>query len=157
EIAVKDKDTIILGGFVRSEKDKSKSGVPLLQDIPIIGALFSTRTSNKNRDELIVLMRPTVLRTPDIAAAQAIKEEQRLPGIAHAEADDDAEAQKLIDAERKAEQNTAKSKKHPAGVFTTERGQIIDTNGVGPIPQGTNSVPQNINGGAQPNPAAGLY
>jgi general secretion pathway protein D len=157
EIAVKDKDTIILGGFVRSEKDKSKTGIPLLQDIPILGALFSSRTSNKNRDELIVLMRPTVLRTPDIAAAQAIKEEQRLPGIAHAEADDDAEAQKMIDAERKAEQDAAKSKKHSAGVFTTERGQIIDTNGVGQFPQGTNSVPQNINGGAQPNPAAGLY
>src|SRR5208282_2692294 len=40
EIAVKNGDTVILGGFIRSEKDKSRSGVPLLQDIPLLGALF---------------------------------------------------------------------------------------------------------------------
>jgi general secretion pathway protein D len=142
EIAVKDKDTIILGGFIRSEKDTSKNGVPILQDIPLIGALFSQRTSNKNRDELIVLMRPTVLRTPEIAAEQAIKEEQRLPGIAHAEADDEAEAQKLIDAERKAELEKAKNGQHNTGVFTHELNNPEETS--------TNTVPQS-------NPATGLY
>ncbi len=60
EVAVKDRDTIILGGFIRTEKDKNKNGVPLLQDIPILGNLFSSRTSNHQRSELLVLMRPTV-------------------------------------------------------------------------------------------------
>jgi general secretion pathway protein D len=119
EIAVKDKDTIILGGFVRSDKSKARSGVPLLMDIPFIGNLFTSRSDTKNRDELIVLMRPTVLRSPDIAAAQAITEEKRLPGIAHAEADDAADAQKLIDAEQQAELKAQKSKKRTVGVFTT--------------------------------------
>jgi general secretion pathway protein D len=120
EIAVKDKDTIILGGFVRSDKSKSRSGVPLLMDIPLIGNLFTSRSDNKDRDELIVLMRPTVLRSPDIAAAQAVTEEERLPGIAHAEADDQADAQKLIEAERQAELKAAKSKKHSEGIFTED-------------------------------------
>lgn len=88
EVAVKDRDTIILGGFIRTEKDKSKNGVPLLQDIPILGSLFSSRTSNHTRDELLVLMRPTVLRTPEIASAQTKKEESRLPGISEAEAEE---------------------------------------------------------------------
>jgi len=91
EVAVKDRDTIILGGFIRTEKDKNKSGVPLLQDVPILGSLFSSRTSNKTRDELLVLMRPTVMRTPELAAAQTTAEEQRLPGISGAIADDKAE------------------------------------------------------------------
>jgi general secretion pathway protein D len=101
EVAVKDRDTIILGGFIRSEKDKNKSGIPLLEDIPLLGSLFSSRSSNKSRDELLILMRPTVLRTPEIAAAQTIKEEQQLPGIAHAEAEDEADERRELRAEEK--------------------------------------------------------
>ena len=103
EVAVKDRDTIILGGFIRTEKDKNKSGVPLLQDVPILGSLFSSRTSNKTRDELLVLMRPTVMRTPELAAAQTTAEEQRLPGISGAIADDKAEERKAVRAEQKQE------------------------------------------------------
>jgi general secretion pathway protein D len=39
EVAVKDRDSIILGGAIRSEKDHTSSGVPILQDIPLLGAL----------------------------------------------------------------------------------------------------------------------
>jgi general secretion pathway protein D len=117
EIAVKDRDTIILGGFVRSEKDKSSSGVPLLMDIPILGALFSSKTSNKTRDELIVLMRPTVLRTPEIAAVQAVKEERRLPGVSAADMDDAASERQAAEIERKAELKRAKLDGHADGPF----------------------------------------
>jgi len=148
EIAVKDKDTIMLGGFVRSEKDHDKSGVPFLQDIPLLGFLFTQHNDKKDRTETIVLIRPTVLRTPELAAAQALTEERRLPGIAHAEADDNADAQKQIEAERNAELKKSKSTKRNAGVFTPESPDEMT---------GTNAVPTDMNGGAQPNPAAGLY
>ncbi len=88
EIAVRDRDTIILGGFIRSQNQKTKSGVPLLQDIPILGSLFSSRTSSKAREELMVLMRPTVLRTPEVAAAQVAEEVHKLPGIHRAAVED---------------------------------------------------------------------
>ncbi len=103
EVAVKDRDTIILGGFIRSEHDKNRSGVPVLQDIPILGNLFSSRTSNKTRSELLVLMRPTVLKTPELAAAQTATEEQRLPGISKAAAEEDIEQRKAEQAEQKRE------------------------------------------------------
>lgn len=103
EVAVNDKDTIILGGFIRTEKDKSKNGVPLLQDIPILGSLFSSRTSNHQRSELLVLMRPTILKTPVNAAAQTTTEEQRLPGISAALANDEAEQRKALRAEQRRE------------------------------------------------------
>ena len=109
EIAVKDKDTIILGGFIRSEKDKTKSGIPLLMDIPLLGNLFTSRTDKKDRRETIVMIRPTVLRTPELAAAQAVKEQQRLPGIAHAVAEDEADQRKQIEAQRKAELKRAEA------------------------------------------------
>jgi general secretion pathway protein D len=101
EVAVKDRDTIILGGFIRSEHDKNKSGIPWLEEIPVLGRLFSNSSDSKTRDELIVLMRPTVLRTPELAAEQAVKEEKRLPGIAHAEAEDEVDQRKELQAEEK--------------------------------------------------------
>ena len=119
EIAVRNGDTIMLGGFIRSDKSKSKSGIPFLQDIPLLGYLFTTRSDNKNRQELIVLMRPTVLNTPEIAAAQTVKEEQRLPGVSAAAAEDAAYENKLIAAERKAELRRAKGQGQNGGFYNT--------------------------------------
>jgi general secretion pathway protein D len=75
----------------------------VLQDIPILGNLFSSRTSNKTRSELLVLMRPTVLKTPELAAAQTVTEEQRLPGISRAAAEEDIEQRKAEQAEQRRE------------------------------------------------------
>jgi general secretion pathway protein D len=115
EIAVRDKDTVMLGGFVRSDKNKTRSGVPLLQDIPLLGFLFSQHNDSKDREETIVMIRPTVLKTPELAAAQTIKEQQRLPGVVHAEADDDADAQKQIEADRRADLKARKNRS-PGGL-----------------------------------------
>jgi general secretion pathway protein D len=103
-VAVKDRDSIILGGAIYSSKDFNKSGVPLLQDIPLLGALFSSRSSNKTRNELLVLMRPTVLKDPEAASVQAKVEESRLPGIHRLESDDNTAEAKQVAAENKLQQ-----------------------------------------------------
>ena len=54
-ITVRDKDTVMLGGFIKSDKSTSKSGVPFLSDIPLLGNLFTQRNDSKDRTELIVL------------------------------------------------------------------------------------------------------
>lgn len=107
EIAVKDKDTIMLGGFIRSDKSNNKSGVPYLQDIPLIGAFFSQSSSTKDRQETIVLIRPTVLRTPELAAAQAVTEQKRLPGISAAAVEDVNDERKEVESEANAEAKAA--------------------------------------------------
>ncbi len=137
EIAVRDQDTIILGGFVRDDKSKAKSGVPLLSDIPLLGNLFTSRSDTKDREELLVLMRPTVLKTPEAASHQTIKEEQRLPGISSAQAEQAEYERTLIDAQRKLEKARAK-KGHTDGYYNvTIPTDAVGTNGV-PV---TNSVP----------------
>jgi general secretion pathway protein D len=100
-VAVKDRDSIILGGAIYSSKSFNKDGVPLLKDIPLLGALFRSTDSKKSRQELLVLLRPTVLKTPEIAALQAKKEEARLPGIAHLEASDAKEELRQVQAEER--------------------------------------------------------
>lgn len=80
-ISVRDGETVILGGYIRASKSKTSSGVPLLKDIPLLGAAFRSKSSDVKRSELIVLIRPTVLRTPDDAAREAETTRNRLPGI----------------------------------------------------------------------------
>ncbi len=127
EIAVRDRDTVMLGGFIKSNKSTSRSGVPFLMDIPILGNLFTSRSDKKGREELIVLMRPTVLQTPELAAKNTIKEEQRLPGVSAAAAEDSSEERKLIDAQRKREQKKFKSTKQYDGFFNPAP-DAVDTN-----------------------------
>jgi general secretion pathway protein D len=103
EVAVRDRDTVMLGGFIRSNKSTSRTGVPLLMDIPLLGNLFTKRDDSKSRTELVVLMRPTVLKTPELAAAQAITEEQQLPGVSKVMKDDEAAERKTAEAEQKRE------------------------------------------------------
>jgi general secretion pathway protein D len=155
-VAVKDRDSIILGGAIRSEKDHSSSGVPILQDIPLLGVLFSAKSSNKTRDELLVLMRPTVLRTPELAAIQAKTEEGRLPGIAHAEAQDNKEEAKQVQAEEKVEQMEA-DRDARAAAKANKNHPVIDTNQPPSQPVDMNETPPDTNDGSQTNPAAGLY
>jgi len=99
EIAVRDGESVILGGIVRNSDNLDKSGVPILKDIPLLGYLFRTTTSNKKRQESIVLMRPTVLRTPELAALQVNIERQHMPAISEAESSIRRENQRAEAAE----------------------------------------------------------
>jgi len=121
-ITVRDRDTVMLGGFIEADKSTSSSGVPFLSDIPLLGNLFKQRNDQKTRKELIVLMRPTVLGTPELAAKNTLKEEQRLPGISTSYAEDVEEQDKLVEAERKAELNHPKTMR--AGFYNA----VVPTN-----------------------------
>jgi type II secretory pathway component GspD/PulD (secretin) len=63
-IAVKDRETIVLGGLVRNYKKKEKSMVPLLGEIPLLGRLFRYDTENDTRSEVVVFITPYVMDTP---------------------------------------------------------------------------------------------
>ena len=86
-ISVKDGDTILLGGFIRSAKTDTESGVPFLKDVPLLGNLFKNNSKTSKRSELLVLIRPTILDTPEEAALMGQKERLRLPGVREAEAE----------------------------------------------------------------------
>lgn len=104
-IAVRDRDTIILGGFIKSDKQGSKSGVPVLKDVPLLGALFRSSSDRKRQTEMMVLMRPTVLPTPEAASLAAKADKNITPEIRRAEQDYESE---LLRRNRKADQSEAK-------------------------------------------------
>jgi len=62
-VAVQSGETIVLGGLIQERKTDAVTGVPVLSKIPVLGALFSERTDDANRTELIVLITPRVIST----------------------------------------------------------------------------------------------
>jgi general secretion pathway protein D len=108
-VSVHDRDTIILGGFISTTKSKSSSGVPFLKDIPGLGMLFRSTSENINRVELVVLIRPTVLPTPEAAALTAAGEQDRLPSIQRARREEEEFNQRQMErARRDAEKDIRK-------------------------------------------------
>jgi general secretion pathway protein D len=81
KVAVRDHDTIMLGGLIETDKNSNNSGVPFLKDIPLLGYLFRSTEHDETRSELIVLLRPTVLPTPEVAALAARAEKAKMPGV----------------------------------------------------------------------------
>jgi general secretion pathway protein D len=110
KVSVRDHDTIILGGLIETDKNSNKSGVPFLMDLPLFGYLFRSSHRDEKRTELIVLIRPTVLPTPEIAALTATAEKNKMPGVRATERDLRAEeAQRL----KKANQEDQRSQPQP--------------------------------------------
>jgi general secretion pathway protein D len=146
-MTVRDRDTVMLGGFIKTDKSHTSSGVPFLDAIPLLGNLFSSRSDSHDREELVVLMRPTVLPTPEIAARHTIREERRMPMVSAAAAEDSVDERKLIENERKKELKDAANGGSADGFFnppTTE-----DTNEI-VLPQDQPMIPPAVNEPAAP-------
>jgi general secretion pathway protein D len=85
KVAVRDRDTIMLGGLIETDKSKSHSGVPFLMDVPLLGFFFRSTSTSDTRKELIVLIRPSVLPTPEVAALTARSEKEKMAGVRETE------------------------------------------------------------------------
>ncbi len=67
-VVVDDGAILVLGGLIEDRYEDSKSKVPLLGDLPYVGGLFRSESRTKKRTNLMVFLRPVVLR--DAASAQ---------------------------------------------------------------------------------------
>jgi general secretion pathway protein D len=61
-VLVDDGGILVLGGLIEEIVDDTQSKVPLLGDIPILGWLFTSRASTKRKQNLMVFLKPTILR-----------------------------------------------------------------------------------------------
>jgi general secretion pathway protein D len=64
-IAVRDGQTIALGGLIRDSKDHEDAGIPFLNQIPILGNLFNAKNNTDDRTELLILLTPRVIRNSE--------------------------------------------------------------------------------------------
>lgn len=61
QLLVADGETAVIGGLTVTTVEKSKSGIPLLSALPLIGSLFSFTSNRENRKDLIILVTPRVI------------------------------------------------------------------------------------------------
>ena len=61
QVTVRDGDTIAIGGFIQDTKTLVESGIPFLQRIPGLGALFGSKSYSDARTELIIFLTPRVI------------------------------------------------------------------------------------------------
>ena len=66
-------ETIVLGGLITDNLIISESKVPLLGDIPWIGALFRSEKATMAKQNLVVFLRPTILRNKEATRAVSIE------------------------------------------------------------------------------------
>jgi len=64
-LTVKDGETVAIAGLIRESKSLTRSGFPLISDIPIIGSLFGQTSRNNRRSELIIMITPHVIKDAD--------------------------------------------------------------------------------------------
>lgn len=74
-VAVQSDESVALGGLIRDSRSETRSGVPILQDIPVLGSLFRGTTDDFRRTELLVLITPRVVRSA--AEARHVTDELR--------------------------------------------------------------------------------
>ncbi len=74
-IAVTSGQTVLLAGLISENESKQRQGIPLLDSIPGVGDAFSHQTFGRTRTELILFIRPTVIKDP--IDASVIAEEMR--------------------------------------------------------------------------------
>jgi general secretion pathway protein D len=82
-VLIEDGGIVVLGGLTSADYSRQETRVPFLGAIPIIGQLFKTRAGSADRTDLMVFIRPKILRTDEQSAIETntkynyIREEQR--------------------------------------------------------------------------------
>jgi general secretion pathway protein D len=69
--------TVVLGGLIQDKVTKDFSGIPYLMDVPYLGNFFRTTTNNRERDELLVFIQPSVVNDDVQTLRASLKEERR--------------------------------------------------------------------------------
>ena len=64
QVVVQDQQTIVIGGLVRDYVSNEETKVPVLGDIPLIGALFKQTTKRNQKRNLLLILTPYVIRDP---------------------------------------------------------------------------------------------
>jgi type II secretory pathway component GspD/PulD (secretin) len=82
-IMVKDGRTIIIGGLFKEDLTNTDSQVPMVGDLPIVGALFKKTKDANIRTELIILITPHIINEPEQLASESEKKQQDIDRIVH--------------------------------------------------------------------------
>ncbi len=72
-VVVRNRESVLIGGIIDERVERSRSGIPFLMDVPVLGRLFRVEQDKRERTELVILITPYVIR--DRNEAQAVTQE----------------------------------------------------------------------------------
>jgi len=78
---VRNGHTIVIGGLIGETTQQIESGVPILKDVPILGFLFKSRSTSRQRTELAIFLTPYVVATDEQADSLLQQQRDRMPGL----------------------------------------------------------------------------
>ncbi|NQV34938.1 MAG: type II secretion system protein GspD [Phycisphaeraceae bacterium] len=64
-IIVKDGQTVVIGGLFRDKVTKTRNQIPVLGNLPILGGLFRSDKDSTSREEMVILLTPHIIDSPD--------------------------------------------------------------------------------------------
>jgi general secretion pathway protein D len=62
-VVVKDKDTVVIGGLIQDRDETIENKIPLLGDIPLLGWLFKTKSKQRTKTNLLILLTPHIMKS----------------------------------------------------------------------------------------------
>ena len=76
---VKTGRTVVIGGLISGQRQDIESGIPILKDIPLIGALFKSKSLDRQRQELAIFLTPYVVFNDEQADSVLRQERAKMP------------------------------------------------------------------------------
>lgn len=84
-VAIRSGESVVLGGLIRDSETERQSGVPVLKDIPLVGALFSTTNTTSVRTELLIFITPRVMESDQDLRDLNLEMRSRMRGLTNFE------------------------------------------------------------------------
>ncbi|MDD5073122.1 MAG: secretin and TonB N-terminal domain-containing protein [Candidatus Omnitrophica bacterium] len=113
QILMADGETIVIGGLLRNVKSKSRIGIPILGDIPVIGNLFSRATNNTDKIDLLIFITARVVRPGEFTDQEMAMVKQALEA-------GQANVTPAAEPEKKEKKKEDKKKEKPAAPVAAE-------------------------------------
>ena len=70
-IRIKDGETLVIGGLIQESETKSVKKIPFLGDIPVIGMFFRSTGTQKQKEEMIIMLTPQIIIDTEDATEEA--------------------------------------------------------------------------------------
>ena len=71
-VRIKDGETLVIGGMIEEKESKTVNKIPLLGDLPLIGAAFRSTVTNKTKSELVIMITPKIINDGEGSLADNI-------------------------------------------------------------------------------------
>ena len=68
---------LLMGGLMQDRNDSTQQGIPVLDEIPLVGSLFRTQVDRVNKTELIVFLKATIVDSESSSIHQTDKDMYR--------------------------------------------------------------------------------